>query len=109
MDERVINFSEMAKKRWEYLDNDDSTMGNKCYEELLKLAQELRDEGKLQKLDVLLDNENEGVLFETASKLLTLNLRKAEQTLERLADKKGVLPFTAKMTLKQWKAGKLKF
>lgn len=109
MDARVNKFGEIAMRRWQYLNNDDSTMGNKYYDELLILARELRDEGKLQELDVLLDNENEGVQFETASKLLTLNVTKAEQTLERLADKKGILPFTAKMTLRQWKIGKLRF
>lgn len=109
MDERVIKFGEIAKKRWEYLDNGDSSKGNKCYDELLLIAKELRDEGNLIILNVLLDDENEGVQFEVATKLVTLNLKNAENTLEKLSEKKGVLPFSAKMTLRQWRAGNLKF
>ncbi|CAH2715096.1 hypothetical protein BACCIP111895_02280 [Neobacillus rhizosphaerae] len=109
MDERAPKFGDIAKKRWEYLNNDDSTKGNNCYDELLSIAIELRNEGKLHELGGLLDNENEGVQFEAATKLLTLNFEKAEKTLEKLTEKKGVLPFSAKMTLRQWRAGNLKF
>ncbi|MGD6842173.1 hypothetical protein ACQCVH_06580 [Bacillus infantis] len=109
MDERAAKFGEIAMKRWEYLNIEDSTKGNKCYDELLTIAIELRNEGNLHELDGLLDSENEGVQFEAATKLLTLNFEKAEKTLEKLTDKKGILPFSAKMTLRQWRAGNLKF
>lgn len=109
MDEGAAKFGEIAMKRWEYLNIDDSTKGNNCYDELLAIAIELRNEGKLHELDGLLDSDNEGVQFEAATKLLTLNFEKAEKTLEKLTEKKGILPFSAKMTLRQWRAGNLKF
>lgn len=109
MDERVNKFKEIAKKRWEYLKKDDSKAGNKCYDELLSIAVELCNENQLHELSVLLDNENDGVRFEAASKLLTINFEKAVNTLEKLTEKKGTLPFSAKMTLRQWKVGNLKF
>ncbi|MEH7348808.1 hypothetical protein [Gottfriedia acidiceleris] len=102
-------FKEIAKKRWEYLNNDDSTKGNKYYDELLSIAKDLHSENKLHELCVLLENENIGVQFESASKLLTLSIDKVVKTLETITEKKGTLPFSAKMTLRQWRAGNLKF
>lgn len=109
MDARVIRFKEIASDRWGHLENGDSNKGNKCYDELLDIAVELRSEGKLIELETLLDDIEDGVKFEAASKLLTINSKKAEKALVSITEKKGALPFTAKMTLKQWKAGKLKF
>lgn len=109
MDARVVQFKEIALKRWIYLEEGDSKKGNKYYDELLSIATELRDDGRLIDLECLLDEENDGVKFEVASKLLTVDNIKAEKVLIKITEKKGTLPFTAKMTLKQWKAGNLKF
>ena len=109
MDTRVSKFEEVAKERWIYLEEGDSKKGNKCYDELLSIATELRNEGKLNELECLIDVDDDGVKFEVASKLLTVDNVKAEQVLLKITEKTGTLPFTAKMTLKQWRAGKLKF
>jgi len=109
MNDRIVRFRELSIERWKYLNDGDSKNGNKCYDELLAIARELRIENKLQDLDILLDDENDGVKFEAGTKLLTINSKKAEKTLEKLTEKKGTLPFTVKMTLKTWRAGNLSF
>lgn len=109
MDARVSRFQELAKERWIYLEEGDSKNGNKCYDELLAIAKELRNEGKLNSLESLLVVDDDGVKFEAASKLLTVDNTNAEQVMVKITEKKGTLPFTAKMTLKQWRAGNLKF
>lgn len=109
MDARVEKFREVAEKRWKYLDEGNSKEGNKCFDELLEIAKELRSENKLLELEQLLNDPSEGVKFEASSKLLTVNSKKAEKAMTEITKKKGSLPFTAKMTLKQWKAGNLKF
>ncbi len=109
MDDRVLRFKEAAHDRWVYLEDGNSKKGNKCYEELLTIAQELQNEGKLHELEVLLDESDDGVIFEAASKLLTINIKKAVEAMNSVASKKGILPFSAKQTLKQWKEGNLKF
>jgi hypothetical protein len=43
MNERIARFRELSIKRWGYLDNGDSKNGNKCYDELLAIAKELRN------------------------------------------------------------------
>ena len=109
MHRRIERFREVAIERWVHLDEGNSKKGNKCYGELLKIAQELRNENQLEDLEILLDDENDAVKFEAGTKLLTINSKRAEQTLEKLTKKKGTLPFTIKMTLKTWRAGNLSF
>lgn len=103
--ENLINqFRICAEERWKYLELGDSKNGNKYFNELTKIADELRSESKLEELSVLLDDLDDGVKFEAASKLLSINYAKAEEILVCLTKKKGVLPFTARQTLKQWKS-----
>ena len=108
MDKKIERFRDIAEKRWEYLEKGDSKNGNKCFDELEKMIIELKAENNLKGLIVLLEYPDDGVKLETASKLLSLYPTKSVQVLESLAMGRGILPFTAKQTLKQWKAGKMK-
>lgn len=103
----VEQFKNLAEKRWEYLEKGDSRNGNKCFDELQELIVNFKEEDSLESLIVLLEYPNDGVKLETASKLLPFYPVKSVQVLESLAIKRGILPFTAKQTLKQWKAGKM--
>lgn len=107
MNKKVEQFRDIAEKRWEYLEKGDSKNGNKCFDELEKLITEFKAENDLESLIVLLEYPNDGVKLETASKLLPIYPVKSVQVLESLTIKRGILPFTAKQTLKQWKAGKM--
>lgn len=108
MNKKTEEFRNIAEKRWEYLEKGDSRNGNKCFEELEKLIIEFKEEGNLENLIVLLEDSNDGVKLEVASKLISYYPVKSVQVLESLACKRGILPFTAKQTLKQWKAGVMK-
>jgi len=108
MDKAINEFRMLAEERWYHIENGDSRRGNKCFDKLTKIVTVLKDEGKLEELAVLLGDENEGVRFETASKLLHLYPAEAVRELELIAKKKGSLPFVAKQTLQQWKEGNMK-
>jgi len=103
MDKEVMEFRSIAKERWVYLENGDSKNGNKCFDRLGKLVSTLKDRNDLEKLVVLLDDMDDGVKFEAASKLLSLYPNESESALKCVSQKKGVLPFAAKQTLKQLK------
>ena len=87
MDKRVKRFQEVAKKRWQCLNSGDSKNGNECYDILLKIAKELREEKLLIKLEILLNEKNEGVIFEASSKLLTINSKKALKAIKKITSK----------------------
>lgn len=108
MNKKIEQFRDIAEKRWKYLEIGDSKNGNKCFDELQKLISEFKAENNLDSLIVLLEYPNDGVKFETASKLLSFYPIKSVQVLESLTVKRGILSFVAKQTLKQWKAGKMK-
>ena len=108
MNKKVEQFKDIAEKRWEYLEKGDSKNGNKCFDELEKLIAEFKVENSLENLVVLLEYPNDGVKLEVASKLLSLYPDKSVQVLESLTSKRGILPFAAKQTLKQWKVGEMK-
>jgi Fic family protein len=107
MDIRVERFKDTAKDRWIHLKKGDSKKGNNCYDILNELANELHKEGKLIELEVLLEESDDGIKYEAASQLLTINSQKAEKALNKITENKGSLPFVAEMTLRHWKEGKL--
>lgn len=109
MDKRLLRFREIAYKRWIELEEGNSKVGNKYYYELLEIATLLRSIDKLNTLELLLNDYDDGVVFEAAAKLLTLNHSGAVEAMSKLMLKRGILPFTAKQTLKQWEMGKLRF
>ena len=103
MNNKIEEFKNIAKKRWVYLENGDSKNGNKCFNELEKIIKEYKQNDNLEKLLVLLEDSNDSVKFEIASKLVKFYPGKSIPVLESLANKRGILPFAAKQTLKQWK------
>ena len=105
----IEEYRKIAKERWEYLEHGNSRKGNKCFDKLVKIAMELNKCDGLEKLIILLDDENDGVKFETASILLFVCEDEAIQALEKVATKRGVLSFCAEQTLIEWKAGNMKF
>lgn len=107
MDKRIEEFKNIAQMRWVYMEKGDSKNGNKCFDKLNMLFKELKEENRMDSLKILLDYPNNGVKIETASKLLPFYPEKAMCVLEDLSMDRGILPFTAKQTLKQWKNGKM--
>lgn len=109
MDALIKEFHNLAIKRWEYMDADDSTNSNIYADKLSNQAKLLKEAGILLELESLLTDSNEGVKFESACALLETNSKKAIEALTEMTQRKGIIPFIAKQTLKHWnkKTGKL--
>lgn len=103
MKENIDEFKRIASKRWQYLEKGDSKNGNICYNKLKEIVEKMKAQGELEELEILLNDADEGVQLEAASTLLLQNSSKAEEVLIKLSMKKGILPFTAKQTLKHCK------
>lgn len=56
----------------------------------------------------LLDDENPGVRLRAASILLPYETKRAEAALRKLCFTSGLIGFSAKMVLNEWRSGKLK-
>ena len=109
MDDMIREFKKISKSRWIYLQNGDSRKGNQCYDKLVEISIDLREQGKLIELESLLGDPDDGTKFEAASILLTIDNKKAEEVLGEIAKKNGSIAFTAEMTLQQWKLGNIRF
>ncbi len=107
MDERFRKFEELAIKRWQEQECGNIKASNKYYNDLVLIARELNNEGKLEQLEVLLESSEEKVLLEVGGKLLRINNKKAIIIMQTLAEKKGEIAFCAKMTLNAWENGEL--
>lgn len=57
----------------------------------------------IEKLEPLLEHENDYVKLKTAFSLLPLLPNKAEKVLQELTSKEGLLGLEAEMTLQEWK------
>lgn len=100
MNELIKMFNDLAVKRWEYMDIDDSKNGNIYADKLRIQAELLNKAGILFELESLLSANNEGVKFEAACVLLDIDNQKAIETLKEMTTRKGIIPFVAKQTLK---------
>ena len=78
MNSIVEKFREIAIERWEHLDNGNASKGNKCYNKLNKLYADLVKENGTGELVLLLDDCNDSVRYECASKLLSSHNEKAQ-------------------------------
>ena len=102
MDGMVLKFQQIAREKWQYLEAGNARKGNRCFDQLKKLAGELTERNMLRDLIPLLDDPEDGVKFEAAAALLPLNLKKTEETLLALSEKRGLIPFNAERTLIWW-------
>lgn len=102
MNKKIETFRKIAIERWGYLNNGNASKGNKCYNKLNKLYADIVAENGTDELVVLLDDNNDCVRYECASKLLFRHSKKAQIILEELSKKTGHIAFVAEQTLK-WK------
>lgn len=89
----------------------DSKKSNKIYDKKNKFYHEIKENINLYINDLIisLNNENDYVKSEIAFLLLPYKTEEAKKALEEVSIKRGTVAFTAKMTLKLWNEGKLKF
>lgn len=104
-------FIEAAKDHGRGIVDGDSQITNHAYDELVSAIRDLRktrDRGELF-LTGLLNEENLSVVRAAATYLLPLREVEAVHALERVAkDALPLIAFGAEMTLKEWRAGRLK-
>lgn len=100
--EILKEYESLSQQKWEYLNQSDAVKANECTDKLLVIIQKLKEAGAIKELESLWSSTNEAVKFESAWVLLESNPIKAAQILSEVQNTKGMLGFTAKMTLKEW-------
>lgn len=102
--EKMINkFADIAIERWELLESGNSKKANKYFYILNNIVDELKNTDNITQLLVLLTHSDDRVKYEAASKLLLVVPDEAEKILVDISQKRGLLSFTAKQTLREWK------
>lgn len=83
---------------------------NKAYDRIIVAARKLKDtpDGGEAVLIDLLSYADDSVKSWAAAYLLQLRPEEAVNTLEEVASRPGLVAFSAGMTLKEWRAGRLK-
>ena len=111
----VKKFVNEIMKYEEAAELNDSVSMNKQHEEIRKIMMNLKAAGKEveDKMIQLLYHESNYVKCNAAYYLIPAQPEKARKTLEEIASlrglKAGTIAFTAKMTLREWDNGNLKF
>lgn len=83
---------------------------NRAFHEAVAVARELKRRGgeALELFLALLQSRNPAIRMGAAGLLLPTLPEQAEPVLEQLANQPRLLGFSANMTLREWKAGRLK-
>ena len=83
---------------------------NRAFDEAVKVWAQIYQRGSdaIESFSRLLEAENPVIRLSAASKLLFVMPLQAEHVLEKLTTEPPWAGFTAKMTLSQWRSGKLK-
>jgi hypothetical protein len=105
-------YEEAATTQWQELQAANAKAANAQYKRVVSIWKELRSRGKEGQaaLSMLMASSNPHVRVWAASHVLEFDPGPAEAELARLADgPPSIVRLDAEMTLKQWRAGKLKF
>ncbi len=103
-------FIDAAASHGEATETGDYNRGNKQYKAIVKTYKQLKDQkGGIEALHQLMYHSNLSVQSWAASVLLDIYTEEAEKVLQSIADGHGLVGFSAKMTLQEWKKGNLKF
>ena len=94
----------------EWIEKGDYKKANQAFNDILINFNILKKENSsLENLVPLLNNKNNSVRYWTAFFLLRSKEILAVKTLEDISDKKGIVAFSARTTLKEWKNKSLSF
>lgn len=90
--------------------NNDQKTAKKHYKKMDLCFRTLRDSGQLSELIRYLNHENENVRLWVSTHLLPFDEKLAKDSLKKIVDnKKGLLSFSAEMTLQEWSKGNLTY
>lgn len=99
-----------AEEHGQGTESGDHKKANLAYSHINDAYKKLKEKNpKLTDLIPLLSHSNSSVRSWAASHLLSINSEAALPVLEKISQEKGLTAFSAEMTIKQWKEGKLEF
>lgn len=110
LEKAIESYRRYAEIHGKALMEGDSRNCNKSYGKLMKLIKVIRgngEKGNAALASLMNDEDDGGVKLCSATHLLNSNNQKAEQILQELSIKEGMLGFEAGMTLKEWGKGNL--
>ncbi|MCB2362146.1 hypothetical protein [Clostridium estertheticum] len=111
MDKSLIlkKFIESAIKNGEAVEKGESKKANKEFDLLQKYYLQLKESESINILSPLLESNNKYVQLWSSYYLLSIETKRSEIILEELSQIRGLISITAKITLKEWKKGTLRF
>lgn len=107
-DELVARYARAARRHG-HATLEETHVGNSDADEIAAIYRELRTRGKQATLLALLDVNEPSVQVWVAAHALEFAPEEGEPVLARLAKDESVLGFTAKVTLDEWRDGRLRF
>ena len=108
----VHRYTEAAKAHGQATENGDYEKANEAHDVIASAYRELRRRGldAQRALLALLDHSDPGVRSWSAAHALEFSPAEGERVLSRMENiPKSLVSFSAKMTLRQWREGKLRF
>jgi HEAT repeat protein len=107
----VDAFAEAAEKRGAALANGSPDIANREFDRCVEIYRSLKRTGlaATDALLALLERKNLDVRLAAASLLLEFHPERAETVLRDLSTERGLVGFTAQMTLEEWSAGRMSF
>lgn len=104
----LLIFEEFAKIHGESSEHGDHKIANEAYKEINKAVSFLKKNNEIYRLNIFLDHESFGVRLWAATYLLPIEELMAKNVLDAIVRRGGILAFTAKNTLAEWRKGTLK-
>jgi len=104
----IEQFCEAASQHAASTESGDYKQGNKAHQRIVDALQQLDIQQATKLLRPLLQNPNVGTRLWAAAYLLRSNAFDAEASLEAIAAQADIHSFNAQMTLKEWRAGRLR-
>jgi hypothetical protein len=102
--EKFVQGAELEEKGFLSKDSDKANQGRNQVIDAFKVIKRL--DPSFSNLASLLKHHSAGVRMETAARLLATNKESALPVLQEIDKEKGILGFTARMTIQQWEKGK---
>lgn len=108
IDQALKLFEEYAIKRGRALYSGDSKTANRCYDNIGKIVQLLRDEKQLARLAVFYNYPNAFVRLAAAAYLLPVFEKESIKIMKEVSKESGIASLDAEIIIKEWKNGNLR-
>ncbi len=107
----IDGYRAYAKRHGQATENGEHKEANKAAEQIAAAYRELRKHGEDAQREILrlIADPDPGIRLWSASHALEFSQPEAQAALTELAKSKSLLGLSAEMTLKEWRAGRLRF